>query len=113
MNAVTEGRSPQRTVPDRTQDRADRRTHDAQTDHDPQEIPERDEGVERRVGVESDGRKTEMEARRRNAWQAVLPASVLRERVEFDEVEDLGDCYRDHGEIDAGTSQCDQADEEP
>src|SRR5262249_39842297 len=60
MNVMADGRGPQRIVADRAQDCADRRTYDAQTNHNPQEVPERHEGVERPIAVELDGRKTQI-----------------------------------------------------
>ena len=60
MNVVADGGGTQRIVPDGVQDRADRRTHDAQCDHNPEEIPECQEHIEGPVGVEPNGRKAEM-----------------------------------------------------
>ena len=46
-----------------TKDQADRRAHDAQRDHDADKIPEGNEGIERPVGVEIEGREAEIEVR--------------------------------------------------
>ena len=48
VDVVADGGGAQRVVADRAQDRADRRAHDAQRDHDADEVPERQERVERR-----------------------------------------------------------------
>ena len=48
VDVVAEGRRALRIVADRAQDRADRRAHDAQRDHDADEIPECQERIERR-----------------------------------------------------------------
>ena len=55
--------------------------------------------------------EAEIEARRRHAGQAVLAAGPFRQRIELDEEEHFGDRHRDHGEIDAGAPQRDQADQ--
>ena len=55
--------------------------------------------------------EAEIEARRRHAGQAVLAAGAVRQRIELDEEEHLGDRHRDHREIDAGAPQRDQPDQ--
>ncbi len=55
--------------------------------------------------------EAEIEARRRHARQAVLAAGAFRQRIELDEEEYLRDRHRDHGEVDAGAPQRDQADQ--
>src|SRR5581483_5906322 len=52
-----------------------------------------------------------MEARRRHARQPGFAARPLGERIELDEEKNLGNRDGDHGEVDAGTPQRDQADE--
>ena len=90
---------------------ADRRAHDAQRDHDADEVAEREERIERPAGGEVERREAEIEARRRHAGQAVLAAGPVRQRIELDEEEDLRDRHRDHREVDAGAAQRDQADQ--
>ena len=75
------------------------------------EVPEREERVHRPVGVEMQRREAEIERRRRHAGETVLAAGEVRQRAELDEVEHLRDRHRDHGEIDAGAAERDQADE--
>ena len=111
MDIVTDGGRAQRIVADRAEDRADRRAHDPQRDHDADEIAQREKLVERPAGGEMNGGEAEIEARRRNAGQAVLAAGPVRQRIELDEKEHLGDRHRDHGEIDAGAPQRDQPDQ--
>ena len=101
----------QRIVADRAQDRADRRAHDAQRDHDADEIAHREELIERPAGGEMKRGEAEIEARRRHARQAVLAAGPVRQRIELDEEEHLRDRHRDHGEVDAGAPQRDQPDQ--
>ena len=111
MDVVADGGGAQRVVADRAEYGSDRGTHDAQRDHDADEIPEREKRVERPIGVEVNGGEAERKLRCRHAGQAVLAAGVFRERIELDEIEDLGDRHRDHREIDAGASQRDQPDQ--
>ena len=89
VDVVADGGGAQRVVADRAEDRADRRAHDAQRDHDADEIAERQELVERPAGREVQRREAEIEARRRYAGQAVLAAGPFGERIELDEVEHL------------------------
>ena len=56
MDVVADRGGAQRVVADRAEDRADRRAHDAQRDHDADEIAERQEPVERPAGREMDRR---------------------------------------------------------
>ena len=56
-----------------------------------------------------DNREADIERRRRHAWQPVLAAGVSRERVELDEEKDFRNRHGDHGKIDAGASERDQA----
>ena len=111
VDVVADRGGAQRIVADRAEDRADRRAHDAQRDHDADEIAERDELVERPAIGEVQRGEAEIEARRRHARQPVLAAGVVRQRIELDEEEHLGDRDRDHGEVDAGAPQRDQADQ--
>ena len=111
VNIVADCGGAQRIVADGAEHGADRRAHDTQCDHHADEVPERQEDVERPVGIEVNGREAEIERRRRHAGQAVLAAGIVRERVEFDEIEHLGDRHRDHGEINAGAPQRDQPDQ--
>ena len=60
VNIVAHGGCAQRIIADSAQDGADRRAHDAQRDRNADEIPERQERVERPVSVEVDGGKAEM-----------------------------------------------------
>ena len=111
MDVVADGGGPQRIVADRAQNRTDRRANDAQRDHHADEVAECEELIERPAGREVDIDEAEIEAGRRHAGQAVLAAGPGRQRIEFDEEEHFGDRHRDHGEIDAGAPQRDQADE--
>ena len=111
VDVVADGGRAQRIVADRAQHGADRRTHDAQRDHHADEIPERQEDVERPVGVELNRGEAEIERRCRHARQSVLAAGIGRERIEFDEEKYFRDRHRDHGEIDAGAPERDQADQ--
>ena len=111
VDVVADRRGAQRVVADRAEDRADRRAHDAQRDHDADEIADREELIERPAGGEMQRGEAEIEARRRHAGQAVLAAGPVRQRIELDEEEHLGDRHRDHREIDAGAPQRDQADQ--
>ena len=110
VNVMAERRRAQRVVAQRAQDRSHRRPHDAQRDDQADEIPERQEGVHRRVGVEAQRHKTEVEAGRRHARQAVLSAGEGRQGIELDEEEHLGDRHRDHGEVDPRAPEGDQTD---
>ncbi len=109
VDIVADGGRPQRIIANRPQHKTDRRAHDTHRDHDADEIPERQEHVERRIAVETEGGEAEIERRGRHAREPVLAARELRERVELDEIEHLGDRHRDHGEIDADTPERDQA----
>ena len=111
VDVVADGGGAERVVTDGAEDDADRRTHDAQRDHDADEIPKREERVERPIGVEVNGGEAEWKRRCRHAGQAVLAAGIIRERIELDEIEDFGDRNRDHREINAGAPQRDQPDQ--
>ena len=111
VNIVADGGGAQRVVADRAQDRADRRAHDTQRDHDADEIPEGQERIERQIRIELDGGEAEIHARRRHAGQPILAAGISRQRIEFDEIEHLRNRHRDHGEVDAGPSERDQPDQ--
>ena len=110
VDIVADGRRPQRIVADSAQDGAARRAHDAQRQHDADEIAECQQCVERPVGVEFKDREAEIENRRRHAGQPVFAAREVRQRIELDEIEHLGDRHCDHREIDAGTSERYQSD---
>src|SRR5690606_3962152 len=56
-------------------------------------------------------REAEIERRYGHSGQAVLATGKGRERIELDEIEDLGDRHRDHGEIDACSPKGNQADQ--
>ena len=101
----------QRIFTDRGEDRADRRAHDAQCDHDPDEVKERDERIERPAAGEMDGLEAEIDGRGRNTGQTVLAAGPCRQGIKLDEVEYLGDRNRDHRKIDAGAAQREQPDQ--
>ena len=111
VDVMTDGGRAQRIVADRAQHRADRRAHDAQRDHQADEIPECQEDIERGVAVELMRGEAEMIRRGRHAGQSVLAAGIVRERIEFDEEKHFRDRHRDHGEIDAGAAQRDQPDQ--
>ena len=111
MNVVADGRRPQRVFSNRAKDDAHRRAHDAQRHHHPQEEAEGEEWVERPAGRELERREAEVEARCRHAGEPVLAAGPLGERVELDEIEDLGDRDGDHREVDARAPQGDEAHE--
>jgi len=111
VHAVAHRRRAQRILADGAEHRADGRAHDAQREHDADEIAEREERIEFPAVLEHEGREAEVERRRRDARQAVLAAGPIRERIEFDEEEDFGDRHRDHGEVDSRASQRDQPDQ--
>ena len=75
------------------------------------EVPEGEERVHRQVAVELQRRETQTDAGRWHASQTVLAAGEVRQRVELEVEEHLGDGHRDHREIDAGPAQSDQADQ--
>ena len=108
---MADGGRSQRIVTDRAKHRTDRRSHNAKTDHDADEIADRQKLIERPTGCEVDGGEAEVEARRRHPRQSVLTAGPLRERIELDEIEHLGDRDRDHGEVDAGATKRNQPDD--
>jgi hypothetical protein len=87
-----------------------RRAHDAQRDDHADEVPECQEDVEQSVAVETDGGEAEIEHRGRHARKAVFASGKVRQRIKFDEEEDLRDRHGDHGEIDAGSPERDQPD---
>ena len=103
----------QRIIADGAQDGADRRAHDSQRDHQANEVPERQKRVELGVAVKLQRGEAERQDGRWHARQPVLAARIGRERIELDEEEHFGDRHGDHGEIDAGTPQRDQPDQEP
>ena len=111
VNVVAERRRAQRIVAQRAQDRPDRRTHNAQRDHETDEIPERQKHIDRPVALEIERGEAEVDARLRDARQTVLAAGVVRQRIELDEEEHFRDGDGDHREIDAGAPERDQADE--
>ena len=73
LDIVTHGGGTQRIVADGAQHGPDGRTYDTQRDHEADEKPEREERVQRPVGVELDRREAEVKARRRDARQPVSP----------------------------------------
>ena len=78
---------------------------------DADEVADGEERIHRPAGGEVDGGEAEIEAGRRHAGQAVLAAGPVGQRIDLDEVEHLADRHRDHGEVDAGAAQRDQADQ--
>jgi hypothetical protein len=111
VDVVANSGGADRVVADGAEHGADRRADDAQRDDDADEIPERQERIERQVGVEADGGEAERKHRRRHAGQPVFTAGIVRQRVELDEIEDFGNRHGDHGEVDAGAAQRDQPDQ--
>ena len=77
LHVVADRRRAQRVLADRGEDGADRRAHDAQRDHDADEIAEREKRIERPAGGELQRREAEVEAGRGHAGQAVLAAGPL------------------------------------
>ncbi len=111
MDVVAEGGRAQRVVAQRAQDRSHWGPDDAQCDHQADEVPERKEDVHFPVGVEAQLHKAKVETRRRHPGQAVFSTRKVRQGIELDEEEHFPDRHRDHGEIDAGAPERDQADE--
>jgi hypothetical protein len=108
VDVVADGGRAQRILADRAEDRPDGRAHDPQRDHHAKEEAEGEKRVERPSCRERELQEAEVDRRRRHAREPVLPARPFRQRIEFDEVEDLGDRHRDHREVDAGAPQRDQ-----
>src|SRR5262249_41052406 len=111
VDIVADSGSAHRIVADSTQYRADRRAHNPQRQHGADEVPERQERIERPIGVEVDGGEAEIECRRWHAGQTILAAGEIREWIELDEEKDLRDRHGDHGEIDASAPERDQSDQ--